>query len=168
MIMTLFNPRSKSAKTRADIKAEEAAELEKAKVLRAQKELAAFATDVNAVLLTFISSVLHYRPSDPSLHRRRRVFAPSLGSGPRTLARLTHFLRRSQPKVDEPTELQQRPGPSTSSHCSPPIVEVPALDDKKALYTAWRPERAIDKAKRIKNLKLWSLTDIVHRQLFSS
>lgn len=126
-----------------------------------------------AVLLNFVSSVLHYRPSDPSLHRRRRVFAPSLGSGPRTLTRLTHFLRRSQPKVDEPTELQQRPGPSTSSHRSPPVVEVPALDDKKvrfagdmfpmagvsnfykALYTARRPERATDKAKRIKNLKLW-------------
>jgi hypothetical protein len=46
MIKTLFNPRSKSAKTRADIKAEEAAEIERLKVLRAQKELATFGTDV--------------------------------------------------------------------------------------------------------------------------
>ncbi|KAG1767447.1 hypothetical protein EDD22DRAFT_967852 [Suillus occidentalis] len=45
MIKTLFNPRSKSAKTRADIKAEEAAEIERLKALRAQKELAAFGTD---------------------------------------------------------------------------------------------------------------------------
>ncbi|KAG1863880.1 hypothetical protein F4604DRAFT_1928998 [Suillus subluteus] len=95
------------------------------------------------------ASPLHY---DPSLTRRRRTFALPWGSRPRALlARLPQFFRRSQPNADEPTELQQRPGPSTSSRRSPPIVEVPALDDKKALYTARRPERASDKAKCIKN-----------------
>ncbi|KAG1772932.1 hypothetical protein EV702DRAFT_1048393 [Suillus placidus] len=50
----------------------------------------------------------------------------------------------------------QRPGPSASSRRCPPVVEVPALDDKKALYTARRPERASDKAKCIKNPKWWA------------
>ncbi|KAG1806090.1 uncharacterized protein BJ212DRAFT_1303752 [Suillus subaureus] len=48
-----------------------------------------------------------------------------------------------------------------SSHRSPPVVEVPALDDKKALYTARRPERASDKAKRIKNPKWWARVYLV-------
>ncbi|KAG2135814.1 hypothetical protein DEU56DRAFT_389608 [Suillus clintonianus] len=43
MIKTTFN--SLRSKTRADTKTEEAAELEKLKVLRAQKELAAFGTE---------------------------------------------------------------------------------------------------------------------------
>ncbi|KAG0696947.1 kinase-like domain-containing protein [Suillus ampliporus] len=45
MIKTVLNPRSKSAKTRAELKAEEAAELERLKALRVQKELAAFGTE---------------------------------------------------------------------------------------------------------------------------
>ncbi|KAG2745916.1 hypothetical protein P692DRAFT_201879122 [Suillus brevipes Sb2] len=62
----------------------------------------------------------------------------------------------SHTNFDEPIELQQRPGPSTSPHPRPPVVEVPALDDKKALYTARRPETASEMAKRIKNPKWWS------------
>ncbi|KAG1844346.1 hypothetical protein DFJ58DRAFT_802940 [Suillus subalutaceus] len=93
---------------------------------------------------------------DPSLRRRRHTFALSWGSRPRALlARLPELFRRSQSNADEPIKSQQRPGPSTSSRRSPPVVEVPALDDKKALYTARRPERASDKAKRIKNPKWW-------------
>jgi len=93
---------------------------------------------------------------DPSLHRLRNAFALSWGSRPRALlARLTQRFHRPQPNADEDVELQQRTGPSTSSRASPPVVEVPALDDKKALYVARRPERASDKAKRIDNSKRW-------------
>ncbi|KAG1844331.1 hypothetical protein DFJ58DRAFT_28666 [Suillus subalutaceus] len=103
------------------------------------------------------SSTTRHLHSDPSLHRRRRTFTLSWGSRPcALLARLPQFFRRSQPNADEPIELQQRPGPSTSSHRSPPVVEVPALDDKKALYVAPPRERASDKAKHIKNLKWWA------------
>ncbi|KIK41248.1 hypothetical protein CY34DRAFT_219187 [Suillus luteus UH-Slu-Lm8-n1] len=90
----------------------------------------------------------------PSPQRRRRFFAPSWGLHPRALlARLPRPFHRSQPNVDEPTELQQRPGPSTSPRRIPPIVEVPSIDDKKALYVARRPETASEMAKRIKNPK---------------
>ncbi|KAG1844333.1 WD40-repeat-containing domain protein [Suillus subalutaceus] len=107
-------------------------------------------------LLGFFDDVQDRGPPDPNLHRRRGAFAPSWGSNPRVLlTRLPLLFRRSRPNVDEPIELQQRPRPSTSSRGSPPVVEVSALDDKKfslrALYTARRPERAGDKAKRIKN-----------------
>ncbi|KAG2344619.1 WD40 repeat-like protein [Suillus weaverae] len=94
---------------------------------------------------------------DPSPHHRRSAFALSSGSHPRALlACLSQLFRRSQPKSDEPIALQQRPGPSASFRRSPPVVEVPALDDKKALYTAQRQERASDKARRIKNPKWWA------------
>ncbi|KIK41593.1 hypothetical protein CY34DRAFT_198647 [Suillus luteus UH-Slu-Lm8-n1] len=114
----------------------------------------------------FFDDVQDYDPSsttrrlhpDPSPHRRRSAFALSLGSRPRVLlARLPQLFRRSQPKADEPTELQQCPlGPSTSSRRSPPVVQVPALDDKKALYVAWRPKPANHNAERIKNSKWWA------------
>ncbi|KAG1806077.1 uncharacterized protein BJ212DRAFT_789412 [Suillus subaureus] len=92
----------------------------------------------------------------PSVHRRRRPFSPSWGSRLNMfLARPPQLFRRPQPNASGPIELQQRQGPSTSSRRSPPIVEVPALDDKKALYTARRQERASDKAKRITNPRLW-------------
>ncbi|KAG2341135.1 WD40 repeat-like protein [Suillus weaverae] len=94
---------------------------------------------------------------DPSPHRRRRTLALSWGSHPRALlARLPQLFHRSQPNAGDSVELQQRPEPSAFSRRSPPVVEVPALDDKKALYTARRPERASDKAKRIKNPKWWA------------
>jgi hypothetical protein len=90
-------------------------------------------------------------------HRRRRTLALSWGSRPRALfARLPQLFRRSQPDADEPIGFQQRSEPSNSSHRSPPVVEVPALDDKKALYTARPQERVIDNAKRIKNLTWWA------------
>ncbi|KAG2745914.1 hypothetical protein P692DRAFT_201807506 [Suillus brevipes Sb2] len=93
----------------------------------------------------------------PSLQHCRRSSVPSWGSSPRALlARLRQPFHHSQPNVDESTELQQRPGPSTSPHRMPSVVEVPALDDKKALYTARRPETASEMAKRIKNPKWWS------------
>ncbi|KAG1901955.1 uncharacterized protein F5891DRAFT_1172365 [Suillus fuscotomentosus] len=47
-------------------------------------------------------------------------------------------------------------GPGTSSRRRPPVVDVPALDDKKALYVARLPERASDKAKRVDNSKWWA------------
>ncbi|KAG1871373.1 hypothetical protein DFJ58DRAFT_763586 [Suillus subalutaceus] len=103
------------------------------------------------------SSITRHLHPDTSLHRRRRTFALSWGPRPRAfLARLPRLFRRSQTNVDEPIKSQRRPVPSTSSRRSPPVVEVPALDDKKALYTARRPERASDKAKRIKNPKWWA------------
>ncbi|KAG2097562.1 uncharacterized protein F5147DRAFT_656361 [Suillus discolor] len=86
------------------------------------------------------------------------AFAPSWGSRPRALlARLPSLFHRSPPNTDEPTVLQQRPlGSGTSSRRSPPVVDVPALDDKKALYVARRPERASDKAKRVDSSKWWA------------
>ncbi|KAG1858584.1 cell morphogenesis N-terminal-domain-containing protein [Suillus tomentosus] len=60
------------------------------------------------------------------------AFALSLGSRPRALlARLTQSFHCSEPNADERVELQQRTGPSPFSRPSPPVVEVPALDDKK-------------------------------------
>ncbi|KAG1854313.1 hypothetical protein C8R48DRAFT_675556 [Suillus tomentosus] len=92
---------------------------------------------------------------DPSLHRLRNAFALSWGSRPRALlAGLPSLFHHSQPNTDEHVELQQRPlGPGTSSRRSPPIVDVPALDDKKALYVARPPERASNKAKRVDKSK---------------
>ncbi|KAG1803857.1 uncharacterized protein HD556DRAFT_1533283 [Suillus plorans] len=93
---------------------------------------------------------------DPSLHRLRNAFALSWGSRPRMLlARITQRFHRSKSNADEHVELQQRTGPSTSSRPSPPVVEVPALDDKKALYVALPPERTSDKVKRIDTSKWW-------------
>ncbi|KAG1844343.1 hypothetical protein DFJ58DRAFT_802923 [Suillus subalutaceus] len=95
--------------------------------------------------------------SDPSLRRRRLTFGLSWGSYPPALpTRLPQLFHYFQPSADEPIESQQHPGPSTSSRRSPPVVEVPALDDKKALYTARRPERASYKVKRIKNPVWWA------------
>ncbi|KAG1901916.1 uncharacterized protein F5891DRAFT_1172340, partial [Suillus fuscotomentosus] len=95
---------------------------------------------------------------DPPLHRLRNAFALSWGSRPRALlAGLPSLFHRSPPNTDELNELQQRPlGPGTSSRRSPPVVDVPALDDKKALYVARRPERARDKAKCVDNSKWWA------------
>ncbi|KAG2068789.1 hypothetical protein BDR04DRAFT_1157460 [Suillus decipiens] len=39
-------------------------------------------------------------------------------------------------------------------------IEVPALDDKKALYVALRPEQASDIAKHIKDPKCWARADV--------
>ncbi|KAG1848145.1 hypothetical protein C8R48DRAFT_677349 [Suillus tomentosus] len=77
---------------------------------------------------------------------------PSLGSRPR--APLVHFpslLRRLLPNIDEPKEPQQCPRPGISSRRSPPVVDVPALDDKKAVYVALRPARASGKGTLTKN-----------------
>ncbi|KAG2101366.1 WD40-repeat-containing domain protein [Suillus discolor] len=94
---------------------------------------------------------------DPSLHRGRSAFALSWGSRPRALlAGLSSPFHRSPPNTDVLDEPQQRPlGPGTSSRRSP-SVDVPALDDKKALYVARRPERASDKAKRVDTSKWWA------------
>ncbi|KAG1735971.1 hypothetical protein EDB19DRAFT_1055983 [Suillus lakei] len=103
------------------------------------------------------SSTSHRLHPDPSVHRRHRVFGLSWGLRPRALlARLPQLFRRSQPNADEPVELRQRPGPSTPFHRTPPVVEVAALDDKKALYTARRTKRASDEAKRVKNPAWWA------------
>ncbi|KAG1785362.1 WD40-repeat-containing domain protein [Suillus plorans] len=95
---------------------------------------------------------------DPFLHRLRNAFAPSWVSRPRALLpRLPSLFHRSPPNTDVLNEPQQRPlGPGTSSRRSPSVVDVPALDDKKALYVARRPERASDKAKRVDNSKWWA------------
>ncbi|KIK32913.1 hypothetical protein CY34DRAFT_18719 [Suillus luteus UH-Slu-Lm8-n1] len=104
--------------------------------------------------ISFFDGVQNCDPPPPQ--RRRRSFAPPWGSRLRALlARLPQLFSGSQPNADEPTELQQRPGPSTSSRPRPPVVEVPALDDKKALYVARRPETASEIAQRIKNPKWW-------------
>jgi WD40 repeat protein len=94
--------------------------------------------------------------SSAASRRPHRTLAISWGSRPRALlARLPQVFRRSQTNADEPIEFQQRSGPSNPSRRSPPVVEVPALDDKKALYTARPQERVIDKARHIKNPKWW-------------
>ncbi|KIK32915.1 hypothetical protein CY34DRAFT_18720 [Suillus luteus UH-Slu-Lm8-n1] len=103
----------------------------------------------------FFDGVQNCDPPFP--RRRRRSFAPSWGSRPHALlARIPQLFRRSQPNVDEPTELQQSPGPSTFPRHRHPVVEVPALDDKKALYVAWRPKPTTHNAERIKNSKWWA------------
>ncbi|KAG1901898.1 uncharacterized protein F5891DRAFT_1186921 [Suillus fuscotomentosus] len=79
------------------------------------------------------SNTRHLHP-DSSLRRRRNAYALSWGSRPHALlAGLPSLFHRSQPNTDEHVELQQRIGPGTSSRRSPPVVDVPALDDKKAL-----------------------------------
>ncbi|KAG2082778.1 uncharacterized protein F5147DRAFT_783172 [Suillus discolor] len=94
---------------------------------------------------------------DPSLHCLRNAFALSWGSRPRVLLTgLPSLFHRSQPNTDEHVELQQRIGLSTSSRPSPPVVDIPALDDKKALYVTRPPERASDKAKRVDTSKWWA------------
>ncbi|KAG1720740.1 hypothetical protein EDB19DRAFT_1963646 [Suillus lakei] len=103
------------------------------------------------------SSTTHRLHPDPSVHPRHSTFAPSWGLRPRALlVRIPLLFHPSQPNADKPTEPQQRPGPTTFSRRSPPIVEVPALDDKKALYTARRTKRASDKVKRVKNPAWWA------------
>ncbi|KAG1901919.1 uncharacterized protein F5891DRAFT_979044 [Suillus fuscotomentosus] len=111
----------------------------------------------------FFDDVQYSGPSstthpDPPLHRLRNAFALSWGSHPRALlAGIPSLFHRSPPNTDEPNEPQQRPrGPGTSSRRSPPVVDVPALDDKKALYVSRRPERAGDKAKRVDTSKWWA------------
>ncbi|KAG2097986.1 uncharacterized protein F5147DRAFT_777848 [Suillus discolor] len=78
---------------------------------------------------------------DSSLRRRRSAFATSWVSRPRALlALLPSLFHRSRPNTDEPNEPQQHPlGPGTSSRRSPPVVDAPTLDDKKALYVTRRP-----------------------------
>ncbi|KAG1901948.1 uncharacterized protein F5891DRAFT_979067 [Suillus fuscotomentosus] len=91
-------------------------------------------------------------------HRDKQCFASSWGSPPRALlARLPHLFHHSPPDTNEQVQTQQRPGLGTSSHRSPPVVDVPALDDKKALYVTWRPEPASHRAKRVENHKWWML-----------
>ncbi|KAG1739339.1 WD40-repeat-containing domain protein [Suillus lakei] len=117
-----------------------------------------------------ITRRLHH---NPSVHSRRSAFAPSWGSRPRALlARIPPLFHRSKPNTDEPVEFQQHPGPTTSSRRSPPVVEVAAQDDKKALYVAPRKtagKTAGDKAKGIKNPKWWfgRTQDALFGHLFS-
>jgi hypothetical protein len=83
----------------------------------------------------FFDGVQNCDPPPPQ--HCRHSFAPPWGSCPHTLlACLSQLFSGSQPNADEPTELQQRPGPSTSPRCRPSIVEVPALDDKK-VHLVW-------------------------------
>ncbi|KAG1895698.1 uncharacterized protein F5891DRAFT_1193869 [Suillus fuscotomentosus] len=103
------------------------------------------------------SSNTHCLHPDPSLHCRCSAFAPPWGSRPHALlVRLTQCFHHFQSNAHEDIKLQQHTGPGTFSCSSPPIVDVPALDDKKALYIAWQPERASDKAKRVDNSKWWA------------
>lgn len=94
----------------------------------------------------------------PFVHRRRSAFASFWESCPRRLqASLPPPFPSSQPDADESIELQQRPGPSTSSIRSLRIAEIAAQqDDQVLLHVAQRPERAKDKAKRIKNRTRWN------------
>ncbi|KAG1871376.1 WD40-repeat-containing domain protein [Suillus subalutaceus] len=91
----------------------------------------------------------------PFVHRRRSAFAPFLESR-RLQVRLPPLFHPSLPDTDELIELQQRPRPSTSSIRSPHVVEVAAQQDNQVLHVARRPERASDKAKRIKNSTWWN------------
>lgn len=98
----------------------------------------------------------HLHPH-PSVRRRRSSLAPSSGFRPHTLlAHVLSLFRRRQPNTGEATELQQLSRSSTSVYRSPGAVEIAAVRDKKALYVARRPERASDKAKRIKNPSRWT------------
>ncbi|KAG2365397.1 hypothetical protein BDR07DRAFT_1398995 [Suillus spraguei] len=66
------------------------------------------------------------------------------------------FTPLHQPNIDDATELQQLPKLSTAVYRSPSVVEIAAVHDKQALYVARRPERASDKAKRIKDPSRWT------------
>lgn len=113
----------------------------------------------------------------PFVHRRRSAFASFWESCPRRLqACLPPSFPPSQPDADESIELQQRPGPSTSSIRSLRIAEVAVQQDDQAclilrwftnglcltcsvqvlLHVAQRPERTNNKAKRIKNRTRWN------------
>lgn len=100
-------------------------------------------------------------PNDSSLnpnsfvHRRRSAFAPFLESR-RLQACLPSLFHPSLPDADDLIELQQRTSPSTSFIRSPRVVEVAAQQDNQVLHVARRPERASDKAKRIKNSIWWN------------
>ncbi|KAG2338925.1 hypothetical protein BDR05DRAFT_1062499 [Suillus weaverae] len=91
-----------------------------------KKALSGFFNNVQDSGPSSTTSPLH---PDYSLRRRLRAFAPSWGSPPCALARLPQLFRHFQPNANEPIELQQRPGHSTSSRRSPPLVKVPVLDD---------------------------------------
>jgi hypothetical protein len=60
----------------------------------------------------------------------------------------SHF---RSPNADETSELHLWTRQTTSSSCSPQVVEVVAQRDKQALYVSPPRETASDKAKRIKN-----------------
>ncbi|KAG2039696.1 WD40-repeat-containing domain protein [Suillus americanus] len=77
------------------------------------------------------------------------------GSRPSALISRLSSLFRSPPNADEEIELRHCPGPTTSSYCSPHVVDVAAMRDREVIFVARRPETASEMAKRIKNPKPW-------------
>ncbi|KIK41597.1 hypothetical protein CY34DRAFT_805894 [Suillus luteus UH-Slu-Lm8-n1] len=105
-------------------------------------------------LIGRLSSFLRPQPN-ASITTQPETPMPS-DSLPDTLLGRLSSLFRSPPDANEAIELRQwsRP-PVSSQHCSPRVVEVSAMRDREVLYVARRPETASEKAKRIKNPKLW-------------
>ncbi|KAG1735976.1 hypothetical protein EDB19DRAFT_2040432 [Suillus lakei] len=107
------------------------------------------------VLLGHLSSLLpRSRLHTSEVNELQQSQTPS-GSRPGALIGLLSSLFRSPPNANEGIELQQWPRQSTSSHCSPRVVEVPAMRDREVIFVARRPETASEQARRIKNPKPW-------------
>ncbi|KAG1721084.1 WD40-repeat-containing domain protein [Suillus lakei] len=108
------------------------------------------------VLLGHLSSLLpRSRLHTDEVNELQQSQTPS-GSRPGALIGLLSSLFRSPPNANEGIELQQWPRQITSSHCSPQVVEVPAMRDREVIFVARRPETASEQARRIKNPKPWA------------
>ncbi|KAG2111119.1 WD40-repeat-containing domain protein [Suillus clintonianus] len=112
-------------------------------------------------LLSHLSSLLHrFRPdTGETLERQQPPVLPE-SSSHIILGRLTSLLS-SPSNAAEGIELQQWPRQTTSSHCSPHVVEVSAMRDKQALYVSRRPETASEQANRIKNPTTWHIAIVL-------
>lgn len=102
------------------------------------------------VLLGHLSLLLpHSRLHTSETTEPQQSQLPS-GSRPGALIGLSSLFR-SPPNADETPEPHLWTRQTTSSHCSPQVVEVVAQRDKQALYVSPPRETASEKAKRIKN-----------------
>ncbi|KAG2341155.1 WD40 repeat-like protein [Suillus weaverae] len=107
------------------------------------------------VLLAHLSSFLpRSQPHTDKATEPQQSQTPS-GSRPGALIGRLSSLFRSPLDADEVIEVQHCPGPTTSSHCSPCVIEVAPMRDREVLFVARRPETVSEKAKRIKNPKPW-------------
>lgn len=103
------------------------------------------------VLLGHLSLLLpHSRLHTNETTEPQQSQTPS-GSRPGALIGHVSSLFRSPPNTDETPELHLWTRQTTSSGCSPQVVEVVTQRDKQALYVSPPRETASDKAKRIKN-----------------
>ncbi|KAG1743080.1 hypothetical protein EDB19DRAFT_584597 [Suillus lakei] len=100
------------------------------------------------------SFIKRSRPRNDEANEPHTPQRPPTPSGSRSgafIGRLSSLLHSSSDTNHEEIELPQRPRQTTSSRCSPHVVEVAAMRDKQTLYVARPAERPIDRVKRIKN-----------------